>query len=74
MPMKKYLLLLLLLFSIFNGYSQEEKKKETIYSFMPQYLINRGIRVDVERQIGSRNYLMLCPQFYLSEKDEDNFF
>jgi hypothetical protein len=47
MPMKKYLLLLLLLFSIFNGYSQEEKKKETIYSFMPQYLINRGIRIDV---------------------------
>ena len=71
--MKKYLLLPLLLFFILNGYSQEEHKKETIYSFMPQYLINRGIRVDVERQIGPRNYLMLCPQFYLSEKDDDNF-
>jgi len=71
--MKKYLLLSLLFLLFFNVYPQEEKNKETIYSFLPQYLINRGIRIDIEKQIGPRHYLQICPQFYLSEKDEDNF-
>jgi len=71
--MKKYLLLSLLFLLFLNVYPQEEKNKETIYSFLPQYLINRGIRIDIEKQIGPRHYLQICPQFYLSEKDEDNF-
>lgn len=71
--MKKYLLFSLLFLLFLNVYPQEEKNKETIYSFLPQYLINRGIRIDIEKQIGPRHYLQICPQFYLSEKDEDNF-
>ena len=48
--------------------------KKTIYSFMPQYLINRGIRIDIEKQISGKHWIQICPQFYLSEKDnEDNF-
>ena len=71
--MKKYLFLLLLFLPFPNIFSQTEKFHETIYSFMPQYLINRGIRIDVEKQLSGRHYLQLCPQFYLSERNEDNF-
>jgi hypothetical protein len=56
-----------------NVYTQEEKVHETIYSFVPQYLINRGIRVDIEKQIKAKHFLQICPQFYLSEKNENNF-
>jgi len=37
---------------------------------VPQYLINRGIRIDIEKQIMPRHVLQLCPQFYLGEKKE----
>jgi len=30
-------------------------------------------RIDVEKQLSGRHYLQLCPQFYLSERNEDNF-
>jgi hypothetical protein len=72
--MKRYLLLPLLFFLMANAFPQEpeEKTDETIYSFVPQYLINRGIRVDIEKQLKPRQLLQICPQFYLSEKDEDN--
>ncbi|HAN17373.1 MAG: hypothetical protein A2X13_00820 [Bacteroidetes bacterium GWC2_33_15] len=48
--------------------------KKTIYSFMPQYLINRGIRIDIEKQISGKHFIQICPQFYLSEKDNDESF
>jgi hypothetical protein len=71
--MKKFILLLLLFIPFLNVTPQEGKSHETIYSFLPQYLINRGIRIDIEKQLGSRHFLQICPQFYLSERDEDNF-
>jgi hypothetical protein len=71
--MKKYLLILLALFSLLDLLAQEREKKETIYSFVPQYLIKHGIRVDIEKQVSPRNFVQICPQFYLSERDEDNF-
>jgi len=54
-------------------FSQDENKNKNIYSFVPQYLINRGIRVDVERKISGRHYIQICPQFYLSEKENKEF-
>jgi hypothetical protein len=36
-------------------------------------LINRGIRVDIEKQLSQKHFLQICPQFYLSEKQEDTF-
>jgi hypothetical protein len=71
--MKKYLFLAVFSLFFIHIYSQEQESHETIYSFVPQYLINRGIRVDVEKQISSRHFLQLCPQFYLSEKNDENF-
>lgn len=71
--MKKIILLLTFILIFINAFSQDEEKKETIYSFVPQYLINRGIRVDIEKQLSGRHFLQICPQFYLSEKDEDSF-
>ncbi len=59
--------------TLLQVYSQDEYFKGTIYSFVPQYLINRGIRVDIEKQIKSRHFIQLCPQFYLSEKEDDSF-
>ena len=71
--MKKYIILSMFSVLFIQTYSQETASRETIYSFVPQYLINRGIRVDVEKQVSSRHFLQLCPQFYLSEKNEDNY-
>jgi hypothetical protein len=72
--MKKLLLLLItfsVTFSITLG--QDEEPRKNIYSFVPQYLINRGIRIDIEKQLSERHFLQICPQFYLSERDDDNF-
>jgi hypothetical protein len=73
--MKRNILMILLIFiSITLAFSQEEEtKNKTIYSFVPQYLINRGIRVDIEKKISDRHYLQICPQFYLSEKEGKEF-
>jgi hypothetical protein len=72
--MKNLLLLLITIsvtFSITLG--QDEEPRKNIYSFVPQYLINRGIRIDIEKQLSERHFLQICPQFYLSERDDDNF-
>lgn len=72
--MKRTILIpIILLFAFIKAFPQEEKTHENIYSFVPQYLINRGIRVDIEKQLTQRHFLQICPQFYLSEKEEDNF-
>lgn len=72
--MKKYLILILFVFTnITLAFSQSEISNKTIYSFVPQYLINRGIRVDIEKKIAERHYLQICPQFYLSEKEDKEF-
>ena len=56
-----------------HGQDSELPRKETVYSFEPHYLINRGIRVDIGKPFGVRNMIQICPQFYLSERDDDNF-
>jgi hypothetical protein len=71
--MKKFIFFPLLSLLFLSANAQEEQSKETIYSFVPQYLINRGIRVDIEKPIAKKHFLQICPQFYLSEKSEDNF-
>lgn len=70
----KYLLLTLSLF--FGGLlsqAQEPELPKNIYSFVPQYLIKRGIRIDIDHPIKGRHYLQFCPQFYLSEQDAGSF-
>ncbi len=71
--MKNFIFFLLLVLTFLDATPQEEKNRETIYSFLPQYLINRGIRIDIDKRLTGRHYLQICPQFYLSEKDEDSF-
>lgn len=70
--MKKIILISLLLLFAFGqkSFSQNDtlKLKGAIYSFVPQYLINHGIRIDYERQISPRSLIQFCPQFYLGEK------
>lgn len=68
-----YLLITSLLLST-NAFAQEDtvKLQGMIYSFVPQYLINHGIRIDVEKQITPRSFIQFCPQFYLGEKRDFN--
>lgn len=44
----------------------------TIYSFMPQYLINNGIRIDIEKQLKNKHFIQVSPQFYLSEQNKED--
>ena len=71
--MQKYIVLFLFLPIFYTSFSQETEKNKTVYSFVPQYLINRGIRIDIEKHIKNNHVLQFCPQFYLSERDEDDF-
>ncbi len=74
--MKKIILILILLVFTFanQSFAQKDtlKLKGSIYSFVPQYLINHGIRLDYERQITPRSFIQFCPQFYLGEKKSRN--
>lgn len=74
--MKKIILILILLVFTFvnQSFAQKDtlKLKGSIYSFVPQYLINHGIRLDYERQITPRSLIQFCPQFYLGEKKSRN--
>jgi len=74
--MKKIILILILLVFTFanQSFAQKDtlKLKGSIYSFVPQYLINHGIRLDYERQITPQSFIQFCPQFYLGEKKSRN--
>ena len=74
--MRKILLLTTLLGILFAdiSYAQKDTVKldGMIYSFVPQYLINKGIRIDVEKQITPRSFIQFCPQFYLGEQKDFN--
>ncbi|MBN2485582.1 MAG: hypothetical protein JXB34_06385 [Bacteroidales bacterium] len=72
--MKKIFAVIFLLYASVNlAFSQNQEFNKSIYSFVPQYLINRGIRVDIDKKISGRHYLQICPQFYLSEKEGKEF-
>lgn len=74
--MRKLLLLTTLMGILFANISQAQKDTVKldgmIYSFVPQYLINKGIRIDVEKQITPRSFIQFCPQFYLGEQKDFN--
>lgn len=74
--MKKILLLAIIISVIVNtettAQNDTTKLQGMIYSFVPQYLINHGIRLDIEKQITPRSFIQICPQFYLGEKKEYN--
>jgi hypothetical protein len=74
--MKKILLIAILFSVFFNAESQAQndttKLKGMIYSFVPQYLINHGIRLDIEKQITPRSFIQFCPQFYLGEQKDNS--
>lgn len=74
--MKKIILITSILISLFikPSTAQEDttKLKGIVYSFVPQYLINSGIRIDIEKQITPRSFIQICPQFYLGEKNNNN--
>lgn len=74
--MKKLVLLTTIVSVLFinESFSQKDTTKieGMIYSFVPQYLINRGIRLDIEKQITQRSFIQFCPQFYLGEQKDYN--
>jgi len=74
--MKKVFLISVAVLFLFTNHSLAQndttKIKGLVYSFVPQYLINNGIRIDVEKQITSRTFIQFCPQFYLGEKKSRN--
>lgn len=69
--MKFFLSTVTVLILFISGISAQEESfvpKKTIISFVPQYLIIDGIRIDVERQIKGKHYLQVCPQLYLNKE------
>jgi hypothetical protein len=74
--MKKILLIAIIISIFFNTETQAQKDTVKldgiIFSFVPQYLINRGIRLDIEKQITPRSFIQICPQFYLGEQKDRN--
>lgn len=74
--MRKFILLTGILFVLITGLSKAQsdttKIDGMIYSFVPQYLINHGIRIDIEKQITPRSFIQFCPQFYLGEQKDFN--
>ena len=76
--MKKITILILFILFVSNisllAQSDSTKFKGMVYSFVPQYLINSGIRIDIEKQISGKHWIQICPQFYLGENRNDNEF
>jgi len=74
--MKKIILLISIFAVLFNIQSFAQKDTTridgVIYSFVPQYLITKGIRIDIEKQITPRSFIQFCPQFYLGENNNQN--
>ena len=74
--MKKLILLISIISILFinETFAQKDTAKVDgiIYSFVPQYLINHGIRLDIEKQITPRSFIQFCPQFYLGEQKNYN--
>jgi hypothetical protein len=52
------------------GAQQDSLVNQTI-AFHPFHLVNNGIRIDYDRKIGKNQWIQLGPQFYASEKTED---
>lgn len=74
--MKKNIIISLLFVFLITGslFAQKDTTKigGMVYSFVPQFLINKGIRIDVEKQITPRSFIQICPQFYLGESKQNS--
>ncbi|MDP2423069.1 MAG: hypothetical protein U1C46_03010 [Bacteroidales bacterium] len=67
---KLYIVLLIVVNTPVNTYCQVEQTslaKHSMISFVPQFLINNGIRIDYDRRLNEKHWLQLAPQFYLRE-------
>lgn len=67
----RYFVLFLSIYFIIPPLKSQENDfvlDKTIVSFVPQYLIINGLRIDVERQLKGRHYLQLCPQYYINNE------
>ncbi len=54
------------------GQPEKTGSGKVIVSFVPQFLINNGIRIDYDRQINENNWLQVAPQFYLRERSSSS--
>lgn len=63
---KAFVILMLLIIPALKA--QTDSSRFKVMSFVPQYLINNGIRIDYEVRIKNNSWIQFCPQFYLTEK------
>ena len=42
--------------------------KTNMVTFVPEYMINHGVRIDYEFSVSPKNWIVLCPQLYLNDK------
>jgi len=72
----KYNFFLTLLIILLTGYNVAIAQTDTLrtktISIVPQYLINKGLRIDFEKQLSSRQWLQVAPQFYMDLKGREN--
>lgn len=73
--MKKTILVLIVVLFITNLKAQDEKNYKNKIYIVPTYLINSGLKLDFEHQIGSSNanWLVLGPQFYYKDIADREF-
>lgn len=58
-------------FLIVDSYGQEVSANK-IYSFLPQYMFHRGIRIDIERKLKENRWIQICPQIYFANGEYEN--
>lgn len=72
--MKIQTFIVVVLIFIFSGNisSQEKSEITRITSFVPQYLFQRGIRIDIEQKLSENQWIQFCPQIYYANGDYYN--
>lgn len=61
----------ILTFSTISG--QETQYKNHLF-FVPQYLFQKGLRLDYETRLSPKNWLQICPIFYAGEESKNDFY
>jgi len=62
--MRKFVIILIAIFFTPQLRSQESPDNLAVLSLVPQYLIIKGIRLDLDKQMTAKQFLQFCPQFY----------
>ncbi|MFW6222218.1 MAG: hypothetical protein ACOC3T_01265 [Bacteroidota bacterium] len=72
--MKKFVLTFSVFFlGVMSSFAQTDTlQANKIISFVPQYLINSGIRVDYDIRLSDRHWLQLAPQIYLRDRSSSD--